>query len=485
METPAKFARPGAGFILGIALAAVIAALAVRIQLDAAVSRDPAAYIVYIRAVMMGTAQPPGTVERVLNPFILSNYLLYLPAVLLTLVGFGVETAHKLACFLLFGWSFSHLLGYVRAYEGRAAWVLLPTYTLVGLVFPVDGFGQKEHLFLLLILPYLLAALAPAQDNVRLSLGGGVAAACALVIKPYLIGPWVLIEGWRMLRGGARSVFNRLNLLVVAVQVAYYAAVLILVARLPDSHGVVAAVLDIKRSYLRADWSTLFIRRFTLIWLVGGLGLAAALMVRRLRHGAVVWLLAVVAAIASVVVQGNGLDYHWHLVGALAGLGLAWVVAETEGRRVGAAALAVFFVLVALRTYPFAQAEWRNRAGLTVLVAATRPYGADYTLAMFSTDYAPQNQLLAMTGMANGLSFESLWFLDVLALPGHADPSGLLARTEAEIIADLGRPGLVLLVPTTLNAGLTLLLSRPAVIAALARYRQMAEVNGYALMVAD
>jgi hypothetical protein len=91
-------------------------------------------------------------------------------------------------------------------------WVLAVLLTFLGLAFPVEMFGQREHLMLLTTLPYLLLAErrgASAPVERRLEMTVAVLAALGFALKPYFLALPLLIEAQLLLslrlRAWARS----------------------------------------------------------------------------------------------------------------------------------------------------------------------------------------------------------------------------------------------------------------------------------------
>ena len=67
------------------------------------------------------------------------------------------------------------------------------------LFLPSNQFGQREHIYLILITPYVFAsacALTKIKIDLRLSLLVGVAAGLGFCMKPYFLLPLILIESY-------------------------------------------------------------------------------------------------------------------------------------------------------------------------------------------------------------------------------------------------------------------------------------------------
>ncbi|WP_374632213.1 hypothetical protein [Ferrovibrio sp.] len=86
---------------------------------------------------------------------------------------------------------------------------LLPLLLLFLLiVYPNNAFGQREHIMLVLAMPYLLIASGRAQGEVlsfRLRLLSGLAAGLGFAMKPYFIGIPALVECYVLVRTARRE----------------------------------------------------------------------------------------------------------------------------------------------------------------------------------------------------------------------------------------------------------------------------------------
>lgn len=190
-------------------------------------------------------------------------------------------------------------------------WVLAVLLPFLGLAFPVEMLGQREHLILLTTLPYLLLAErrgASAPVERRLEMTVAVLAALGFALKPYFLGLPLLIEGQLLLslrlRAWLRSptpwLLGAVWIAYGAVIVAAFGAYLTLVV--PFAFGI----------YKRLDTSLLG-AAFGLYGLPPLIGLLA-LSPFAFRRGASALsrlvALAAWGAWLAAVAQGKGWPYH-------------------------------------------------------------------------------------------------------------------------------------------------------------------------------
>src|SRR5262249_38790062 len=106
-------------------------------------------------------------------------------------------------------------------------------------LFPLsrEDFGQREHLVLGLLLPYLTLAVARARGqavSIGIAVLAGVLAGLAIALKPPFGLAWVGVEGWRVLTTRRVTAWLTPELITVAVVgLAYALAVTALTPEYP------------------------------------------------------------------------------------------------------------------------------------------------------------------------------------------------------------------------------------------------------------
>jgi hypothetical protein len=92
-------------------------------------------------------------------------------------------------------------------------------------------FGQREHFTVLLSLPYVLAAMAWTEARPLGRLAGfvtGIAAALGFALKPHLLAPALLIEGYLALTTPDRRPWRRTEAVALTATLVVYALVIVL-----------------------------------------------------------------------------------------------------------------------------------------------------------------------------------------------------------------------------------------------------------------
>lgn len=443
-----------------VALTVLIAMAGGLLQAQLAINRDVAFYM-YIGSRMLGGHAPVfADIDHVLGGVLLSNILLYLPpSAMVATLDIPFEWPLRVYVLLLATWSFRHVWRFCTRLESEHSriWVLPPILAAMTLLFPVESFGQREHLFALLILPYLLATILETEglETGRRPLAVGLGTLVAVVIKPHFVILFLAVEAVRMLRLRRwRALFDPVNLIVGAGHGAYYATVAAGFVRGGFDPDLVAWVLDLKRAYLNKSLADLLIRKYSLLWLPAIAAIIIGLRLARRRAGSMVWAMAFAGGLAAAIFQSLGVDYHWLIATVLAAMAIGWVVAiapHRGSRWVAIVSLAVFTVLAVLRSvtiFPLERATTSQVATLARAILAAAPPSP--TVLMINGDYGPLYPVLGRSGFTSASSYHAYWFLDAMAsrpaLHRDARPEwidGIKATTARDIIER--RPGLILI----------------------------------------
>ena len=177
-----------------------------------------------------------------------------------------------------------------------------------------EEFGQREHLMMLLVLPYLIAAVAPAQGR---ELRGpaafaiGVAGGLGFAMKPHYVLAWLAIETTLLLvshagRGYAHSWRRREALGAAAVLACYALAVLLFVPQ----YLVLANKVRQVYGGLNASAALLFRLRDAQLWAAGLLALVLIRLPRASRSACVLLFIAWSAFLLAAILQLKGWNYH-------------------------------------------------------------------------------------------------------------------------------------------------------------------------------
>jgi hypothetical protein len=122
---------------------------------------------------------------------------------------------------------------------------------LAYLAFPVGDLWQREHIMILLMLPYLMGAALRVRNieiTPRLATIIGLLAGVGTVIKPYYLPVWGLLELYLLKMCGRKSLMRRENIVIAAIVIPFWLGVLIF---LPGYVEVLRRAMDIYHAYHR------------------------------------------------------------------------------------------------------------------------------------------------------------------------------------------------------------------------------------------
>lgn len=481
-------------WLAGLILASLLLVAGIGLEAVLPVNRD-AAFMTYSASrVLAGLPLvmhfEPTAFNTVMFWSMASNNLLYAPAaVLAALTGLSQAVAIKIEAAVALAAVALALVRFCR--EGRAirpgVALLLPAAAFVLAVFPVEMYAQREHMFVLLVFPWILVRVAEAAGGETRLLPKPVVSAmmvAGLLIKPYFLAVWGLVELRRVIAArGLRPAFRWENAALVVMYGVVYGGIVAIVLwhyRVSDDQLEVAALLT--HRFMTHSMHDLLIRKFTLLWVL------AFPVVLLARGPAVqVWLLATIGGAVASIAQLRGHDYNWYPAIAFAGMTLAWAAATASGwRRWLAVALMLLQIGLALvRTAIFTDREYL----MTGLLDDVRPrlvqLAAGGKVVFLTINHYPVYPLLAQTGLYSGLRFQTLGFVTGILEP---DLQARLIGPLAEAVAqDVSAPDVrVVVIPEGLRddgSVVSTLLSRPVVRHALDGYRLVETLRGYEFYV--
>jgi hypothetical protein len=349
------------------------------------------------------------------------------------------------------------LLGYCARIARRYAlteepelrrWFLL---ALALALFPLarEDYGQREHLVLGLVLPYLLLVVArrrgvpvPSAEAAAI----GCLAAIGFALKPHFVLVWIALEGMRRWRRTVSSTIPP-ETAAVAVVIAVYVAVVYLAT--PAYFNVVALLGPVYARYLHAPFLELLV-----LSPGGALVLFAALALialrRRLPDPAVAATLAVgmLACLLAAAAQQKGLRYHFYpafalafvLVAVLARLPLPTenAIERLYSAAARAAAIAVGVVALggtAITAGGGSAQERAKRAELNELVQLVKAEGGGRPLAVLSYHMESAFPLVSYAGVPLATRFHHLWIIPASYWDSLTSPAPLRFHSMEEMSA--------------------------------------------------
>lgn len=481
-----------------------IAALALALQFGAYPNHDVAWILWGTRELLQGAAWGRDIIEP--NPP-LAWYIAMPSTWLADLLGLPLAAAFQLAVGGAALLSIAAFGAFARQASGVAdgnSRLPMLVAALALLLLASRDFGQREHLALIAVLPYvgLVALRCQARSVTRATaLAIGVAAGLGIALKPYFLAVPLLVEVTALLIVGRWGFTLRAETAAIAGTIGIYVLSLILVDR-----DYLTEVVPLAQSIY---WS------FNLPWEAVIMPLAPSLAVAAFA-GIAAWpqrlvlpLLLVAAVIGfalSCIVQHKGYSYHVYpvLAGALIVVATLLVSpALTKPLRGGAM---ILLALLALQGSAITARWWRLNApdgqrtletrALTEAIDRHAGKGRFLAVAVHPFPAFPTALYVDATQVSRT---NSQWFLPAviqLRAQGARADQAMLASAEhnarAFILRDLARaPDLVILdrnsARHTVSAGdfdfLAFYREDPRFRAAWASYREIAPVSHYRLFV--
>lgn len=260
------------------------------------------AWIIYSSREMMKGAQFGRDVIDVNPPLI---WWFTMPSVFAAQVT-GLSVAMSFRIFILLLIALSILL-LKRSDESIAGWQMAAIAAALVLM-PGYDFGQREHIMLILVLPYLATALQSQRTLPRwLKISTGLLAGIGICLKPYflLIPIGVELARW-FTTGNFRALFRLQTFSMGLIGVIYIPAALLLAPQY-FSHVLPVAMTSysVYNNPPIAVLSAMLVKSTQAL-----LALAAAFNAKAEWNTAIAFLVAAAAAALAVMAQSKGWNYH-------------------------------------------------------------------------------------------------------------------------------------------------------------------------------
>lgn len=308
-------------------------------------------------------------------------------------------------------------------------------------------FGQREHLTIVLVLPYLYAATASSCGRALprgRALLTGLLAGVGFALKPFFLPVWLGVEGYLALRR-APAIWKRSeNYAIIAFGLGYGLSILLFAFAYIE-------VAQWARSVYDAYWSWGF-------WVLAGNPATLLALVALLAHSNVraspataelrrVLTVAVVMFLAAVFLQDKGWDYHWIPVKTVALLLLTAVGVDAlqlleRGRlsrhvRPAALVLTVLALLALnIRAYRSVRDVWARMAGdpfwLFDMIEVVEEHAPGGVISSLAANVKLDFPLVNYTGVRWGLRFNTLWMVPGLYAGVELGPAGFPYRRPEE-----------------------------------------------------
>lgn len=319
------------------------------------------------------------------------------------------------------------------------AFILLGSLAAM-LLLPLAVFGQREHLVLIAVIPYVALTARRAQGErsaVPLSLAVGILAALGFALKHYFLVAPVLLEIWLVARLGRRWRPFRPETAALAVLAIAYAVAVIRFA--PEFFSVI--VPQVALAY--HGYQTLLIGQILSAWVVIWIIAGIALWMKRRELPALSAGLAVAAAgfVVSYFAQQKGWPYHALPATALSFLAVLTAYAdEMRGWRFAtrfpyAAGAVVTPLLIALLHGPY----WNENDSVVREAMADLPDAS--TVAAFSVNPSRIWPMIEETGHVWPSRHFAFWMVPAIVWDresgsANADLAAFADQIQAGTLAD-------------------------------------------------
>jgi hypothetical protein len=413
------------------------------------IARADVAFLLFAAARVLDGARLYVDVVEINPPLIVA---LNLPVVLAARVlGLQPVLVYQLTVFALLGLGLaasSLLLRRLLPDDHRLCRLLVVLLGLALFAMPGLDFGEREHLMLALILPYVwlagarVAGWAPPE---RLGILIGICAGVGFAMKPQFLPGWLLIEGYRRWHTGRRwSAPSAESLAVLAVLLVY--GVIVLVATPAYFPMVRLLGASYGRFLYDPPGRLLLTSPSSAVTLLSILAFVA--LRRSARHGPL-WDLLLILGVGMFLgglLQFKGLEYHFYPAKASAILLLAVVCVDVPLRLerlsarayrvVAAATVLTTSVLLAARAVRHAvEGGWSGRmdAPLEEAAALIRHYADGGSVFVFSYHMGSSFPLLNYAGVESTSRLHHLWILAAEYLDRLHAPPPLVFRSYREM----------------------------------------------------
>ncbi|MGB3314911.1 MAG: hypothetical protein WBB85_10905, partial [Albidovulum sp.] len=369
-----------AGLTPGIVVSLVVAAAFLSFHWGRLISHDTAWYLVATREWLSGARLYVDIYE--VNPPL--NFYFTVPPVLFAdLTGMDAQNAQYLVFSLLI---MASLMACWSAISDRHSLpggrrVMLQLGLGLAMTLPsLSDTGQREHLMVILVMPWLVAT-AVGHDNVsrRRNVGFAILAALGICLKPYFLLIPIAVTLWHIIAVRSfRPLWSTSNLTMVCVGIAYVLSVWYLH---PEYfRDIVPVAQSVYGSIAVAEGRIVVVLQIGCApFVIFGLTLLAR---QGVPAGTGVFVSAALAGLGCYIVQWNGFQYHAIPLKAFAFTACLWVLTNTM--RVTPLLFASLIGLSSTMVLALLKGPYRNPA-LTHLLSNLDPAWSPERIMVVST----------------------------------------------------------------------------------------------------
>jgi hypothetical protein len=302
----------------------------------------------------------------------------------------------------------------------------------VTLIFPLYDFGQREHLAVIFVLPYLFSTALYAQGKSATAMVAilvGLLAGLGFAIKPFFLIPLCLCEFYLIIQKKNLSGWVRMeSLLVLSVMISYF--ILIATVHTDYIHTIYPLV---SRYYYPGVHQSIYkiVSTDCCLFSLGSLVAALLLYKKELRELTTVLLMAQMGFLAAYVCGGT--DWFYHILPALSfsiiAITLLFAQSLSALRQPTVNALPVkYFILTALffmslsliennmmQRYFIFSAEHRSENRLLDFISRSPNNGGVYCFSMDNTSPCFP-RLVTDANRINDSRYPSFWWMGIAAM---------------------------------------------------------------------
>jgi len=370
-------------------------------------------------------------------------------------------------------------------------WPLAAIVAVALAILPGQSLGEREHIALILFLPWLSVAALRAKGaapGLATMLMAGVAAGLVAIIKPHFAAAIVVTAAAAAWSARSwRPIFACENWLAAALLAAYAAFVAL---AYPQFFSEMMPLLAAVYIPVTRPFATLIVFYATPIW-AATLILVAWLKGRGALRAPFSLLIAASAGFSvPYYVQQKGWPYHSYPMLALALIALALAFIDRRpGARLARTATAVIAAMPAVTTY-----VWMNFAvDCSALAAPIRALKPHPKMLALTADLAVGHPLVRQVGGTWVSRVSAQWItvgVMLRRLNEHLDPAtdarleAYLRQDRAWLAEDIGRnrPDVILVQPLSRFDWLAWARADPVLAAEIAAYRPYATVDGVLIL---
>lgn len=365
----------------------------------------------------------------------------------------GVNESLLVRLMVVFFIIYSALMSYFllkRVIVNERTLLVFMFFVLLILYFvPADHFAQREHLFLILFLPYLFASACFVSDkkiNPILACCIGLLAGLGLAIKPYFLAPLVAIELYMIVKTKRLFGWCRVeSLMVLFVLVGYLSFVIVL-------HPTYLSILFplVKAYYfagIKEPWWYLLSKLITIFCLSTLIAYYCLCKTSQYKSFYILLLFAIIGGMITYVATGTSWFSHTIPAEGFTCLFFALVFAEIFTDVTFKHAMIVVLIAISVLIVPLYNsignliffAHEKSHSDYATLIAYLSKKEGEHSVVCFSPittkDCFP---LAAETKSTYASRYPFYWWLRGMAKHDHDDALGLfLVKVAADDLNDL------------------------------------------------